>query len=663
MLLALLANPASGFTAGVQDLQQLGRNTSAHSLHAHYPAAKLRHTSALEPFRVVHYRLDLRFPMTGSGMGGRNSITLVVLNPLDSLEFNAVALIIDSVHVNGTPRQFTLKPSEEKLVVYAGLSLVPGDTVRVDVDYPRDTTVTRPSDREGYYWYSDTLAGLPAPLGYTFSEPSNARCWMPCFDEPWQKATAEIHATVPDGFVAASNGRFLGVVENGDATKTWNWQETHQIAPYLIAVTISKWTISTLPFLRSHADTVPVQYFVWSADSAACAQYLPTVVHMIGNLSVLFGPYPFDKYGMTGVTPFSYGGMEHQTITTLARSVETSENVVVHELSHQWWGDLVTCATWKDIWLNESFASYAEALWQESLGGQTALRQYMVNNHLQFQMGSWTGAIYDPEGQGFPLFSNNVYSKGAWVLHMLRGILGDTTFFHTLLAYRARFSGGAATTDDFANIVDSVSGRDMRWFFNEWIYGRGWPEYATKFSWLTDTLTLTVYQEQDSLWQSFKMPLAIRVYGGGGDTTLHIVDSLRVQEFRCVLSFPPDSVLLDPDQWVLKRIVAAPLTGVNTIPVVPSQFRLLQNSPNPFNPTTEIKYTIGVDSRQLTVDSKVRLSVYDLLGREVAVLVNGYQTPGEHLVRFDARTLASGVYFYRLVAGGQALSRKLILLK
>ncbi len=121
--------------------------------------------------------------------------------------------------------------------------------------------------------------------------------------------------------------------------------------------------------------------------------------------------------------------MEHQTITTLNRYLKTDEKVVVHELAHQWWGDLVTCGTWKDVWLNESFATYAEALWAEQNGGREALRQYMHSALEHFYYGSWQGGPYDPEGQGFNLFDDVVYSKGAWVLHTLRGVIGDSLFF------------------------------------------------------------------------------------------------------------------------------------------------------------------------------------------------------------------------------------------
>ena len=165
--------------------------------------------------------------------------------------------------------------SEEEFSVPLGLTRSPGDTVAVEISYRRLPAISRPSSRQGYYFFT-TAIGIPANLGYTMSEPSDARFWMPCFDEPWEKATAEISITVPEAYTAVSNGRLLGTESHGDGTRTWHWREENQIATYLMAVTVSEFTISTLPFVRGADDTIPLQYVVWQEDSALCAAYLPT---------------------------------------------------------------------------------------------------------------------------------------------------------------------------------------------------------------------------------------------------------------------------------------------------------------------------------------------------------------------------------------------------
>ena len=328
--------------------------------------------------------------------------------------------------------------------------------------------------------------------------------------------------------------------------------------------------------------------------------------------------------------------------------------VVSHELAHQWWGDLVTCGTWADVWLNEGFATYAEALWRESTGGFAALKSYMQDTLSGFQYGSWQGAVYDPVGQGFNLFDQVVYSKGGWVLHTLRGVLGDSLFFRCLGAYRQRYAGKSAITAELEAVVDSVSGTNMGWFFNQWIFCPGWPKYATRYTWTSDTLTLTIFQQQSLAWPTYRMPVRITTYSGPSTFVTTVRDSLRIQSFRWAAPLPPDSVVLDRDGWILKQIVPPP-DAVGETPE-PQAFRLLQNFPNPFNPGTFISFSIPHSSL-------VILKVYDVLGREVVTLLNEPKAPGRYTVPFNASNLSSGVYVYHLIFDGSRLSRKMLLLR
>ena len=251
-------------------------------------------------------------------LSGRNRITLVLKAPADSVLLYQLKLQIDSVSVNGrTLRTFTVSDAQERFTVRLDALHPAGDTLLVDVSYRRLPGIPRLTLRLGYWYFLDTLADLPANLGYTMSEPGDARCWMPCYDEPWEKSTSEVSVTVPAGYVAASNGKLLETRQNGDGTVTWHWKESHQIAAYLMCATVSKFARPASTFIRSPGDTIPVGYFVWPRDSAAAAGFIPTVKNMLDTLGRLYGPYPWDKYFMSGVTPFAYGGMEHQTITTL----------------------------------------------------------------------------------------------------------------------------------------------------------------------------------------------------------------------------------------------------------------------------------------------------------------------------------------------------------
>jgi len=609
---------------------------------------------------VLHYDINLRLDLNDGSLAGKVSILARMLGT--TVDLHAAALQIDTVRVNGQPATWS-STGTETIRLDPGRPVSAGETLGVEIGYRRLPGVTRPAWRDGYYWFSkDSVPGLPASLGYTMSEPSDTRYWLPCHDQPWDKATADLAITVRTGVAAASNGRLIGAFANGDSTTTWRWHESHQIAPYLLCITASEFAVSGLPFVRSAGDTIPLQYWTWRGDSAVASGFLPIVKTMMEMLSARFGPYPFAKYGMTAIAPFGYGGMEHQTITTMHRALMTDSSVVVHEFSHQWWGDLVTCATWEDIWLNEGFASYCEVLWEEFRGGAARRNTYLNTQFDDFGTASWEGAIYDPVSQGFDMFCSAVYTKAAWVMHTLRGVIGDSLFFRSLLAYRARFTEGNATTEQFRAVVDSVTGRDMRWFFQQWIYGRGWPEYRYSWNWQAGVLHVTVQQvQQSNFWPAYRMPIQIRASFGPADTLLVLQDSLRIQDFSVPLSAQPVAVEFDPDNWILKRM-KGPVVGVppETAPLVTD---LEQNYPNPFNGVSEIGWRISSARPAGGEFASVKLQVFDLLGREVATLVNENRPPGSYSSRFDASTLASGVYVYRLSVGGRFLSRTMILIR
>ncbi len=614
-----------------------------------------------QPFDVLHYDVNLKLAMMSASLQGNVTIRMRLKSATDSVVLNAAALQLDTIIVDGVARAFSLDSASETFTVYLDSVRLAGDTMQIRIAYTRVPAAPRPNSRQGYYWFSDSL-GLPSHLGYTFSEPSDARFWLPCYDEPWEKATGEIHCTVPNGYVAASNGKLLGSIDNGNGTTTWNWRESHPIATYLMCVTVSRFTISTLPYVTSFNDTIPLQYYAWHDDSAAAAAFLPTVREMAAEFGRLFGDYPFDKYGMTSIVPFAFLGMEHQTISTMNRFFATSPRVVSHELAHQWWGDLVTCGTWPDIWLNESFATYSEALWREHLGGAPALRSYMKDTLEHFFFGSWLGAVYNPVGQGFNLFDDVVYSKGAWVLHTLRGVTGDSVFFEILRAYRARWEFRSAITSELQTVVDSVTGTNMDWFFDQWVYGRGWPKYGYEYQQAGNMLEVHIGQFQDLSWPLYTMPIQLRIrYSDGTDTTVVLLDSLRLQTFFIPVNKPIAGVDVDPDNWILHQEFPWPLSVEE--PETPNTIILYQNYPNPFNASTNIGFRLPAGQAGIANSGFVSVKVYDVLGREVETLLNDAVQPGDHRVEFNGRDLSSGVYFVRLNAGGRTISKSMLLLK
>lgn len=616
----------------------------------------VRSSIITKPFDVLHYSLNARLAMVDSGFSGSMSVRCVIIQPTDTLWFHSVGLVFDSVRVNGNPVSYQFYPSTERFTIYLPRFFGVGETVLVYIKYVRDLSFRRFEERQGYYFYRPSWQPgfVLENIGYTMSEPFDARLWMPCFDDPSDKATCDITVTVPQGYVAGSNGTLINVTSQ-DSTTTFYWHENYPLTTYLMCITASKYSTFSHYYHKiiNPSDSIEVKYYCWQADSAG-SRFSAVLVFektalMIERFSRIYGEYPFEKYGMAVAYPFGAFGMEHQTLTTMHRSIISVanypyyEDVIAHELAHQWWGNLVTCQSFADIWLNEGFASYSEALWREKEYGRASYYQKM-RNFLIFNS-TWQGAIYDPQSQGFPIFGSNVYHKGAWVLHMLRGVVGDTMFFTILANYRAAYGYSMATTANFQSVVNFTTGENYDWFFNQWIYGRGWPKYTFTTSWDPSDRKyfVTVAQTQDFLWPVFRMPIEFRVHTINGNRTYVVVDSLREQTFKFEPGTQPDSLQFDPQNIILKQVVTKP--GIDNIPL---NLVLYKNYPNPFNPETTIEFDIPHTTR-------VRLDVYDVLGRLVDTIMDEVKPVGTTRVRYGGEGLASGVYFVRLQA--QELSR------
>jgi hypothetical protein len=208
-------------------------------------------------------------------------------------------------------------------------------------------------------------------------------------------------------------------------------------------------------------------------------------------------------------------------------------------------------------------------------------------------------------------------------------------------------------------VVESVTGSDMDWFFEQWVYGPGWPIYEFRPLWGSSPFAVTILQRQDPAWPTYTMPIRLRAWFQGKDTTVLVTNSLREQTFLLGFATSPDSIIFDPDHWILKQMTTT--TGVAEEEEVPTSFELEQNYPNPFNGETVIRYHVAAGPQGSAV--RVRLMVYDILGKEVAVLVDDPRGPGEYTVSWNPAGFSSGVYVVRLQGGGSAISRKMTLVR
>ncbi|MFQ5752555.1 MAG: M1 family metallopeptidase, partial [bacterium] len=420
-------------------------------------------------FDVTYYKLNLNIDPTLEQISGAVEMTAQAkINNFTTVELDLFSnMSVDSV--SGDADSFI--HTDDILQIQLAQARQSGETFTVRVAY-HGRPASSGFGSFGFNYHNDI------PIIWTLSEPYYARSWWPCKDTPNDKAdSVDMIVTVPENLITASNGNLLQDINNGDGTRTFHWHESYPITTYLVSLAITNYATYSELFHYSPDDFMQVQYYIYPEDLAKAKSQLTETIAMLTYFHEIFGPYPFltEKYG---IAQFPWGGgMEHQTITSQRGFGKT---LTVHELAHQWWGDKITNANWHDIWLNEGFASYAEALYYEHRDGKEFYHTYMGWMDWDFPF-----AIYvDDTTSVKRIFHGTVYDKGAWFLHMLRHVVGDSTFFDILLSYSQdpRFAYGNATTAGFQSVCEAVSGQDLDWFFQPWIYEKGRPIYQAVWS-------------------------------------------------------------------------------------------------------------------------------------------------------------------------------------
>lgn len=402
---------------------------------------------------------------------------------------------------------------------------------------------------------------------YNLSEPTWGPVWWPSKDFPDDKAMTTMHLRVPTGQKGVSNGLLTDTVQNSDGTTTFNWNNAYPIATYLVSIVIGKFVYWEDTYTSLDGNkTMPVVYYAFPKDSAnARTDWSPTV-DQIRFFSQKFGEYPFidEKYGLVQFG-WTSGAMEHQTITSYGYLLVTGDNrydfVAAHELSHHWFGDAVTLKDWRNIWLNEGFASYCEALYEEHKNGRDAYLRYMKD----FDYGYFSGTVYDPQGfiDNMVIYAT-VYQKGAWVLHMLRGVMGDEPFFNAVRAYYERYKYKNADTRQLQEVMEEFYGSKLDWFFDQWVFkGTGRPKY--EYSWKFEdfqeqkgtgayTVRLQLFQVQKDDIEIYKMPVTVTVVSDGGNKDFTVFNDKREQTFILTTDSKPKEIIIDREGWILKKV-------------------------------------------------------------------------------------------------------------
>ncbi|MCE1164773.1 MAG: T9SS type A sorting domain-containing protein [Bacteroidetes bacterium] len=617
-------------------------------------------------FDVQNYKLNVDlyacyFSPYPKSFKASNTMTFKVDSTLSSINLNAnnTSLTIDSIRLVGGP-VLVYAHSNNILTITMNRTYNVGEVATI-VIYYRHNNVTDNS------FYNSGSTGYV----FTDAEPEGARGWFPCWDRPFDKATLDLTAKVASTVRLGSNGRLNDSTITGDSIY-YHWVSRDPISTYLMVMTSKVgYTIDIVYWhkISNPSDSIPLRLYSPSGTSSASIKAIMNT--MTDYYSNTWGEHPFEKNGFCYVPSsagFIWGGMENQTLTTI---YAWSQSVCVHEYAHQWFGDMITCATWSNIWLNEGFATWNEAYWQERTGGYAAYKSAIINNdasdYLSYNPGwaisvpSWDVTTPDEN----TLFNYEItYCKGACVLHLLRYTLGDSLFFAAMKSYATdtvNFKFKNSTIPDFFTKIGSVAGQDLSWFYNAWIYQPNHPQYQNGYNitnvgsgqWRVNFLAKQVQTNAGF----FPIPIQVKVsFTTGADTTVKVMNSANNQLFSFYFNRQPTAVVFDPTNEIVIKTASLVLGIDETTPMVPAEYKLSQNYPNPFNPVTTIDYDIPRNSN-------VKLAIYDMTGREVAVPVNEFKTAGKYSLNFNAMKLASGIYYYRLQAGDFTETRKMTLLK
>lgn len=391
-------------------------------------------------------------------------------------------------------------------------------------------------------------------LIYNISEPTYASTWFPCNDILTDKAKYDFYITNASSQVSVSNGSLIEKFDsNGRAT--YHWRTNYELPTYLAAIYSSDYKILHDNYLTGSGDTVPLQYYVLPADLENAKIDFEEHPKILKVLSQLFGEYPFakEKYGVAEFL-WQNGAMENATITGIGSNFVTGakmfNDIYVHEASHHWWGNCVSPATWKDVWLNEGFATYSEALYDEVVFGRDALFSNMRKNFRT----DFEGTLYNP---GDNLFSSKVYKKGAWVLHMLRWEVGDENFFAILHQYFDLYKFNNASTDDFKKVCEGVSKKDLSKFFEQWVYAGGnvpVVNYRWKIKQDEDSTYLVLNLQQVQKGETaYHFPVEVKfLFDNPEDnySEIILIDEAQIEK-TIKLKKKMNSLIFDPQGWLL----------------------------------------------------------------------------------------------------------------
>ena len=558
-------------------------------------------------YDVHYYNATIRLDRSQDSLWGQVTMSATADSSISQILQFVKYLVLDSVFVNNVPAsiQHGDTTSGEYFVI-PQTPVTSGSQFQVTTYYHGKGTPEQNQWAWGGVTDEDSMM-FALGVGFATSYTGCTRHWLPCYDLPDDKAdSVDLTFICPPGDVTASNGVLVSNRLTPLAERIMHWHVSHPVATYLLTFATGPFTEQIIP----DSLQIPFEVFALAGDSAsASAEMRARVVSVLAFYDSLFAPYPFEKVGYV-ITPI--GSMESQSMINLdggvlggdsaydANDTTSAGTTAIHELSHQWWGDRVTCKTFDDAWLNEGFAEYCESLVLERLFGR---EKYISRQHQN---------IANAKGWGYPLFgaatadhhSNNyptvIYTKGAAVLGMLRQYLGDSIFFNAIRYFGNTHAYGTVTSYDLWNDFDTISRQDLGWFFQPWVFGTGYPKETIAWTKTASGANIMFIQDSNTSTPSyFRMPIPVegRTKSGLSKTVTVWMDSKSFSEDNANFGFTPDTLIFDPDGLLVMRIVRVTQVASGVAPAIDGELGVLRLRAYP-NPDSQNTLQIVLDARQ-----------------------------------------------------------------
>ena len=480
---------------------------------------------------VLHYRVAIA--LDGTAIDATTELTVRPLtSKLESLELDFAGLSIDDVTVEGKPARFSR--ANERLTISTRRKSA--EPFRVAIRYhgtPKDGLLLR-ANKHG------------DPSAFADNWPNRARFWIPSVDHPSDKATVEFIVTAPAAYEVIANGTMVGSELLQTGAKRTHWSESTPIPMHCMVIGATEFAI--VPGGEN------IAYWLYPRDRTYGVQF-GRVPQILAFFDETIGAYPYDKLALVESST-KFGGMENASAIFFdekrINGSSSLEALAAHEIAHQWFGDSVTQRQWHDLWLSEGFATYFCNLFFEHADGRAVFIERMRadrEDYLKAQRKE-PRAIHDPTITELPkLLGAFTYDKGGWVLHMLRGIMGDQAFFAAVRDYYSAYRDRNAATGELRVIMERHAGQPLDWFFHQWIFERGHPVFAMSWTWEEGKVAVDVEQKQSG--PVFRVPTVIEVRGESGAHRENVLIDERKERFEMQSAQRPTEVVLDPDEWVL----------------------------------------------------------------------------------------------------------------